>query len=424
MKLLVIGAGAREHALVWKLAQSPGAEILAAPGNPGMARLARCESLDPGDPEAVLALARRERVDLTVVGPEAPLERGVADLFHLAGMPLLGPTQAAARLETSKAFAKGFMARYGVPTARFAVVQTASDAFAAIDRNAFGYPLVIKADGLAAGKGVIIASDRLEAQSAVNSLMVKRQFGAAGARLVLEEHLTGREASFFVVSDGSRSIPLVAAEDHKRAYDGDRGPNTGGMGAFAPSRLVDGQMRKTILQRIVRPVLAGMRGEGHEYRGFLYVGLMITDRGPYVIEFNARLGDPEAQVVLPMLGADLPERLLAAATGRLGAEEMAVSDAVPHVGVVLASGGYPGHYEVGRPIHGIERAASMDGVMVFHAGTTMRHEQLVTAGGRVLTVVGRGDTFEEAARRAYAAADLIEFEGKQLRRDIGRKAMH
>jgi phosphoribosylamine--glycine ligase len=424
MKLLVVGSGAREHALVWKLAQTPATDIVAAPGNPGMARIARCEAVDAGNPEAVLALARQEQVDLTVIGPEAPLERGVADLFELAGLALLGPSQAAARLETSKAFAKEFMVRHDVPTARFEVCENASDAFAAIDRKAFGYPLVIKADGLAAGKGVIIAANRIEAQNAVSTLMVKRQFGEAGSRVVLEEYLSGREVSFFVLSDGSRAVPLVSAEDHKRAYDGDSGPNTGGMGAFAPSRLVDEEMRKTILRRIVRPVLAGMRGEGSEYRGFLYVGLMITAHGPHVIEFNVRLGDPEAQVVLPMLSDDLPARLLAAATGRLGPEELAAPNASPHVGVVIASGGYPGHYEVGKPIHGVEQAEALEGVVVLHAGTSLRHDQLMTAGGRVLTIVGRGDTFDQAIARAYQAVDAIDFEGKQVRRDIGRRALN
>jgi phosphoribosylamine--glycine ligase len=421
MKLLIIGSGAREHALVWKLSRPAGSEVVAAPGNPGIAGIARCLPVDPNNPQAVLEAARQENPDLTVVGPEAPLARGVADLFLTTGRPLLGPTRGAARLETSKAFAKDFMARHGVPTARFEICGTAEEALAHVDRETLSFPLVIKADGLAAGKGVVIAPDRASAQAAIDMMMVKRQFGEAGATLVLEEHLTGREVSFFALCDGSRAATLVAAEDYKRVHDEDRGPNTGGMGAFAPSGLIDAAAGETIMKEIIRPVLAGMRADGGEFRGFLYAGLMMTASGPRVIEFNVRLGDPEAQVVLPMMDDDFASHLLAAATGRLDTAELA-GDIQPHVGVVLASGGYPGEFQIGKPITGLEKAQARENVVVFHAGTREADGQLVTAGGRVLTVVGRGRTFEEAARRAYDAADCIQFENRHLRRDIGRKA--
>lgn len=423
MRVLVLGSGAREHAIVWKLTRERDVSaVLCTPGNPGIAAIARCIPGDLAKPSQLLAVAERESIDLTVVGPEMPLSLGVADLFASAGRPIVGPSRAAAALEWSKSFAKAFMDRHRVPTARFRVCESAADALAFVDGGAFGYPLVIKADGLAAGKGVVIAEDRGAAETAVRQAMVDRAFGAAGERIVLEEFLVGEEASYFVLADGTSFVSLSSAQDHKRIFDDDRGPNTGGMGAFSPSPLITPDVERRVLDEIVKPVLAGMADEGHPYRGFLYVGLMLTADGPKVIEFNVRFGDPEAQVVLPMLDEDLSWLLGAAGTGALPTRP-ARFRAQPHVGVVLASRGYPESSENGQPIHGLEEAASIDGAMIFHAGTARRDRQIVTAGGRVLTVVGRGQSYRDAIDTAYRAAGLISFDGMQLRRDIGQKAL-
>ena len=422
MTILVIGSGGREHALVARLAAEPGRTVLAAPGNPGMAPLARLVPVDPGDPEALLDLARRERVDLTVVGPELPLERGVVDLFVSHGLRILGPSREAARLETSKVFAKEFMARHGIPTARYRVCESAHDAHAAVAAGELGFPLVVKADGLAAGKGVVVAPDREAADAAIAAAMEERQFGTAGARVVLEECLSGPEVSFFALCDGRRAVPIGTAQDHKRIFDDDRGPNTGGMGAFAPSPLVDERLEARILADIVGPVMRGMRAEGREYRGFLYAGLMLTCDGPKVIEFNVRFGDPEAQVVVPLVGGDFAALLAAAAGGALAEAPISLAPD-RQVGVVLAARHYPGSTPGGVPIAGLDRAAALDGVTVFHAGTAAGPDGIVTAGGRVLTVVGRGDSYETAIARAYQGAGLIHFDGMQYRRDIGRKAL-
>jgi phosphoribosylamine--glycine ligase len=423
MKILVIGSGAREHAIAWKLARERDVnEVMCAPGNPGIAAVARCVAADAGNPVDLLGLAGREAVDLTVVGPEVPLSRGVVDLFQSEGRAIVGPTKMAAALESSKAFAKDFMARHRVPTARFLVCESAELALAALARGEFGYPLVIKADGLAAGKGVVIADDRASAESAIRAMMVDRRFGDAGARVVLEEFLVGEEASYFVLADGTTVVPLSSAQDHKRIFDDDRGPNTGGMGAFAPSLLLTPPTEQRVLDEIVRPVLEGMEREGCPYRGFLYVGLMLTPDGPKVIEFNVRLGDPEAQVVLPMLDEDLSWLLASAATGALPSRRARFRQE-PHVAVVLAAGGYPERADTGKVITGVDAASAVPGALVFHAGTAKRERQLVTAGGRVLSVVGRGSTHREAIDVAYRAASHIAFEGMQFRRDIGRKAL-
>ena len=423
MKVLLIGSGAREHALAWKLAgERAVGELVCAPGNAGVAGLARCVPLDVGDPQAILDLAAREQVDFTVVGPELPLAAGAGDAFAAAGRPLFGPRQAGAQLESSKVFAKRFMARRGIPTARFRVCDTPDAALAAVAGGEFGFPVVVKADGLAAGKGVTVAPDRATAEAAVRAAMVDGRFGAAGASLVIEECLTGEEASFFVLCDGARGLALPSAQDHKRAFDGDEGPNTGGMGAFAPSPLVSEALAARVMAEIVEPTLAGLQEDGAEYRGVLYVGLMLTPAGPQVIEFNVRFGDPEAQVVLPMIDTDLAPVLLAAASGDLrGAAWRTTAD--PHVGVVLASGGYPGSYAAGYEIRGLTEAASEPGVVVFQAGTRAENGRIVTAGGRVLTVTARGATFGEARARAYRAAAHISFPHKQMRTDIGLKAI-
>jgi phosphoribosylamine--glycine ligase len=422
MKILVVGSGGREHALVWKLAGDAAvSSVLCAPGNPGIARLARLAPVAATDIDGLLGLARSERVELTVVGPEAPLERGIVDRFQSEGLRIFGPSQAAAALECSKVFAKTFMMRHGIPTARYRVCDGVGSALEVVARGELGLPLVVKADGLAAGKGVVVAPDRAAAERAIRAAMEDRVFGPAGARLVLEECLTGPEVSFFALCDGSRVMPLMSAQDHKRVFDGDEGPNTGGMGAFAPSPLVDAAVEARIMNQIVGPVVAGMRTDGHEYRGFLYAGLMLTCDGPKVIEFNVRFGDPEAQVVLPMVAGDLASHLAAAAGGCLSESPLPFR-ADRHVGVVLASEGYPGATQTGFPITGLDAAEALEDVLVFHAATRQESGALVTAGGRVLTVVGRGSTYDEAIHRAYAGVDRIAFEGMQYRRDIGRKA--
>jgi phosphoribosylamine--glycine ligase len=423
MKLLVIGSGAREHALVWRLARDAGAhDLICAPGNAGIANSTRVAPVDAGDPEAVFALAEREGADLTVIGPEVPLTRGVADLFAARGQAGGSEQQAAAELESSKAFAKTFMATHGVPTARYQVCESPEIALAVLATRQFGFPVVIKADGLAAGKGVVIAADQLNASLAIRGMMVERRFGDAGARIVIEEFMQGQEVSVFALTDGRRAVLLPTAQDHKRVFDGDTGPNTGGMGAFAPSPLVDDEMLDRIRDTIILPVIEGMRAEGREFRGFLYAGLMLTSEGPKVVEFNVRMGDPEAQVVLPMIDGELAPLLRAAAAGELRQESCRVRD-WPRVGVVIASAGYPDRYETGKVITGLGAAASVPGAVVFHAGTARRGDDIVTAGGRVLTVVAEGQDFRQAVSRAYDAARRITFEGAFMRKDIGRKAL-
>ena len=378
--------------------------------------------MDPTNPDELLSVAIGERIDLTVVGPELPLSVGVADRFVRAGRLLFGPSAAAARLESSKAFAKAFMSRHQVPTARFRTFDDVNAAVACVRSGEFGFPVVLKADGLAAGKGVVIADDASAAARAVIAAMTEHRFGAAGARLVIEECLTGPEVSFFAVSDGSRGLAIGTAQDHKRVFDGDRGPNTGGMGAFAPSPLIGPELAEQVMTRIVRPVLSGMAAEGHPFLGFLYVGLMLTPQGPRVIEFNVRLGDPEAQVILPLIAEPLVPILVAAASGDLRQSNCRVSDEA-RVGVVLASAGYPETAESGRTISGVEQAAREPGVSVYHAGTALENGRLVTAGGRVLTVVGVGDGYATAIDRAYAGIAHISFKGMQYRKDIGAKAL-
>jgi phosphoribosylamine---glycine ligase len=423
MKILVVGGGAREHAMAWKLSRERSVTaVFCAPGNPGIATIAQCVDVDVGDPLELLEVAKAQAVDLTVVGPELPLSRGIVDVFMADGRAIVGPSQAAAALESSKAFAKDFMARHNIPTARYHVCDSAAAALAWLEDDRFGYPLVLKADGLAAGKGVVIAEDRVTAVAAVRSLMVERKYGSAGDRIVFEQFLVGQEASYFVLAEGTSFIALGSAQDHKRIFDDDQGPNTGGMGAFAPSPLVTPEIDGRVVDEIVRPVLDGMQHEGHPYRGFLYVGLMLTSEGPKVVEFNVRLGDPETQVVLPMLDEDLSWLLGETAMGALPSRA-AHFHPVANVGIVLAAGGYPEAVETGRAITGMDAAATVPEALVFHAGTSRRDGQLVTSGGRVLTVVGRGQNFSAAIDTAYRAASHIHFEGMQFRRDIGRKAL-
>jgi len=373
-------------------------------------------AVEATDVEALLALAIRDQVSLTVVGPEAALDKGIADRFRAAGLAIVGPLRHAAGLETSKVFSKHFMTGAGIPTARYLACSTADAALAAVAGDQFGFPVVVKADGLAGGKGVVVALDRVEAEAAVRAAMVDKAFGPAGSTLVIEECLTGPEISFFALCDGERAVVLGTAQDHKRIFDGDRGPNTGGMGAFAPSPLMTPELEAIVMRTIVQPVVDGFHADGG-YRGFLYVSLMLTPDGPKVIEFNVRFGDPEAQVVLPLIEGSFTATLLAAAEGRLGSQSPRVSgDAA--VGVVLASAGYPGPIASGAVVNGLANVSG-DGVTVFHAGTATRGDQIVTAGGRVLTVVARAATHAEARTRAYTAAAAIHFEGMQYRRDIG-----
>lgn len=423
MRVLVIGGGAREHALVARLAADRDVgELICSPGNPGIARIARTIPCDISNPDAVLDLVEYEHIDFTVVGPELPLSFGIADRFAAAGRLLFGPTAEAARLESSKAFAKAFMARYGVPTARFHTSDTLDDALRVVRAGEFGWPVVLKADGLASGKGVVIADDRQTAEAAIVAAMRDRRFGAAGDRVVVEECLTGPEVSFFVVSDGTRAVPIGSAQDHKRIFDDDRGPNTGGMGAFAPSPLVDSALQTRVMREIVEPVIAGMAKDGHPFHGFLFAGLMLTPGGPKVIEFNVRLGDPETQAMLALIDEPLLPILVAGATGELRQSSIRIgTDCV--VGVVIASRGYPESAESGQIIRGVEAAELIPGVSVYHAGTARRDGNLITAGGRVLTVAGRGANFVEATARAYAGVVQIAFDGMQYRHDIGRKAL-
>jgi len=426
MNVLVVGGGGREHALAWKLAAEHSVTLVScAPGNFGIAAAAGAIPIAASDIHALADFAETNRIDLTVVGPELPLDAGIVDLFISRGLCAFGPTRQAAQLECSKAFAKDFMSRHGIPTARYRTCSSAEEARAIITAGELGIPIVIKADGLAAGKGVVVAQDVVEADAAIHAAMDEKQFGAAGTRVVLEECLTGPEVSFFALSDGRRAMPMMSAQDHKRIFEDDKGPNTGGMGAFAPSPLFDEAMQLRVMRDVVEPVIAGMRADGHEYRGFLYVGLMLTCDGPKVIEFNARFGDPEAQVVVPMIDDDLAPHLVAAARGELLPRPLRFSP-LRHVGVVMASAGYPSTADTGREIRGLDEAAALPNVLVFHSGTIgsegITLGRPMTAGGRVLTVVGRGDTYEEATSRAYDGVSKISFDGMQFRRDIGRKA--
>jgi phosphoribosylamine--glycine ligase len=418
MRVLVLGSGAREHALCARLSGEPGVSyVLCAPGNAGIARTIPTEPVDVLDTAAVIRLVEAERIDLTVVGPEAPLANGIVDSLQAAGRRVFGPTKAAAQLETSKAFAKDFMQRHGVPTARYRICTSAEEALHSIRSGEFGDALVVKADGLAAGKGVVVATDRSMAELAVTAAMVDKTFGAAGARIVLEEMLTGPEVSFFVVCYGDTYVPLLSAQDHKRIFDDDRGPNTGGMGAFSPSTLMTAALQSRVEQEIVEPVLRGMKAEGHPFSGFLYCGLMLTADGPKVIEFNVRFGDPEAQVVLPLLRQSLIELLAGIGHPDPGTHGVAV-------GVVLAAHGYPGEVRTGDVIHGLDDVArDCPHVQLRFAGVKQQGDQLVTAGGRVLTVVAVAPSFQVALARAYEAASKIKFDGMQFRGDIGRKAI-
>jgi phosphoribosylamine---glycine ligase len=418
MRILVIGSGGREHALAWKIKQSPHTtKIFCAPGNAGMASVADCIPMNVDDPGALADLAALVRADLTVVGPEGPLVGGISEVFALRGLLLVGPSSVAAQLEGSKIFAKRFMSRHDIPTARFVECDSPDSARAALKRD-FSFPLVVKADGLAAGKGVRIVDDARAFESAIQAMMVERIFGNAGSRVVIEECLVGREASVMVFTDGRGYRVVAPAQDYKRVDEGDRGPNTGGMGSFSTPDLIDDVLLSRITREIIEPTLTGMAAEDSPFAGVLYAGLMLTTEGPRVIEFNARFGDPETQAIVMRLDSDLVEVFEAIATHQVGAARVDWSSD-SSVCVVVASAGYPNRFEKGKAISGLERAASLEGVVVFHAGTALDPTgSVVTSGGRVLGVTARGSTLGEARRRAYDATHVINFEGMHYRRDI------
>jgi len=421
MKVLVLGSGGREHAIVWKLRQSPRIKKLyCAPGNGGITTDAECVSADVRNINSLIQLAGRLGPDLTVVGPELPLTLGVVDEFQKRGWPIFGPTRAAAQLESSKSFAKEFMQRHNIPTAKYSVCTKKEKIAEAL--KLFHTPIVVKADGLAAGKGVVIAQSKEEAQRAAEEMLSGKMVGEAGSQVVFEECLQGEELSFLVMSDGERVVPLVATQDHKRAFDNDQGPNTGGMGAYSTNQMVDEQMRDWLVTHIARPVVAGMRAEGAEYKGILYCGIMMTAKGPMVLEFNCRFGDPETQPIMMRMESDLLEAMESSIAGRVSAGDFRWSPD-PAVCVVMASGGYPGAFEAGKPIYGIDEAERIYGVKVFHAGTNRRDNTYYTTGGRVLGVTARGHDLPEAVERAYDAVMKIRFEGMHYRKDIAARGL-
>src|SRR5579863_1907630 len=421
MKVLVIGGGGREHALVWKLRQSARvSQVYCAPGNAGAAAEAECLPADVKSVESLLALAMQIKPDLTVVGPELPLQLGVVDEFTRHGYRIFGPTRAAARLESSKSFAKEFMQRHHIPTAHYAICNSLKEVADALPH--FHMPVVVKADGLAAGKGVVICKSKEEAATVASEMLSGKMLGEAGSRVVLEECLKGEELSFLVLSDGERVVALAAAQDHKRVGEGDTGANTGGMGAYSTEAMVDAQMQNWLLQHIARPVVAGMKAEGAEYRGVLYCGLMMTARGPMVLEFNCRFGDPETQPILMRLESDLVEAIEASIEGRVSEGDFRWSRD-PSVCVVMASGGYPGTFEQGKRIDGLDEAEKVSGVKIFHAGTTKHDDAYFTSGGRVLGVTARAASLEIAVQRAYEAVGKISFGGAYYRKDIAARAL-
>ena len=424
MNILIIGNGGREHALAWKAAQSPLADaVFVAPGNAGTAREPALQNVDISatDIDSLLAFARKENIGLTIVGPEAPLVIGVVDAFRNAGLKIFGPSEAAAQLEGSKAFTKDFLDRHQIPTAEYQNFTDIEPALAYLREK--GAPIVIKADGLAAGKGVIVAMTLQEAEDAVQDMLAGNAFGDAGHRIVIEEFLDGEEASFIVMSDGVNVLPMATSQDHKRVGDGDTGPNTGGMGAYSPAPVVTDEIHQRVMDQVIWPTIRGMAAEGNVYTGFLYAGLMIDNAGqPKVIEFNCRFGDPETQPIMMRMQSDLVELCLAACEGRLDEQESRW-DPRPALGVVLAAGGYPADYRKGDVIHGLEAAAELDG-KVFHAGTTLQGEEVVTNGGRVLCVTGLGSDVAAAQKQAYQLADAISWEGMFCRKDIGYRAIN
>jgi len=422
MKILVVGGGGREHALVWKLSQSPLVDqIYCAPGNPGIAEIAECVDIPADKIAALCDFALDQEIDLTVVGPEVPLTLGIVDLFQTAGLEIFGPNKAAAQIEGSKGFSKDLMAKYNIPTAAYRSFTDRDQAVAYVREQ--GAPIVVKADGLAAGKGVIVAMTEEQAIAGIDDIMLDKVFGAAGASVVVEEFMAGEEASFFAFTDGKNILPLASSQDHKPAYDDDQGPNTGGMGAYSPAPVVTAELHDQIVETIVRPTIAGMASEGMPYSGILYVGLMIKDGVPRVVEYNARFGDPECQPLLMRMKSDLVPVLQACARGDLRQDSIEWYDKAA-VCVVMASGGYPGGFAKGLPISGLTEAAALDDVTVFHAGTKLVDGAITNHGGRVLGVTGLGATVAEAIDKAYQGVACITWQGVHYRKDIGRKALN
>jgi len=421
MKILVVGSGGREHSLVWKLAQSPRVHRLyAAPGNAGIAEQAECVPVPATDVVALATFAEKEKIDLTVVGPEVPLTLGLVDEFQRRGLRAFGASRAAAQIEGSKAFAKALMLKYGIPTAAYREFSEPDAALAYVRER--GAPIVVKADGLAAGKGALVCRTLVDAVAAVRLIMEQRAFGEAGDRVVVEECLEGEEASFLAFTDGKTVLPLASAQDHKPIYDNDEGPNTGGMGAYSPAPVVSAALHRQIMDRVMVPTVRAMAAEGRPYRGVLYAGVMIKDGEAKVLEFNARFGDPEAQPLLLRMDSDLVPVLEAVLDGRLHEVTLQWKEDAA-VCVVMASGGYPGTYQKGKAIQGLEEAAKVEGVVIFHAGTARRGAHLLTDGGRVLGVTGRGRDVREAITRTYEAVRRISWEGVHFRTDIGAKAL-
>lgn len=421
MKVLVVGGGGREHALVWKIAQSPKvSKVFCAPGNAGIFRQATLVPIGANDLDGLLNFALKERIDLTVVGPEEPLTRGIVDLFESRGLPVFGANQKAAELEGSKAFAKKIMKKYHIPTASYEIFEDRQGAVDYVQRQ--GAPIVIKADGLAAGKGVLLCKTVEEAIRAIDQMMVERVFGEAGRRVVIEEYLVGEEASYLAFTDGKAILPLASSQDHKAVFDGDEGPNTGGMGAYSPAPVVTEEVNQKIVEKILRPIIQGMAEEGRPYKGVIYAGLMIYNGQPKVLEFNARFGDPETQPVLMRMKGDIVPILEACIEGTLS--QCTIEwDRRASVCVVMASKGYPGAYEKGKRIDGLEKVSHMEDVFIFHAGTALLDQQVVTNGGRVLGVTGLGESIPKAIERTYQAVEKISWEGVHYRRDIGKKAL-
>ena len=424
MKVLIIGSGGREHTIAWKLSQSPKIDqILCAPGNAGTAALGENLEISGGDIDSLLALARARQIDLTVVGPEAPLVEGIVDRFREAGLAIVGPTAGAARLEGSKVFTKHFLSKHGIPTAAFEVFKDAGTAEASLKAGSFQFPVVVKADGLAAGKGVFICQDLGEALDAVDIVMRQRKFGASGDLLVIEEFLQGDEASFMVFTDGKTVLPMVPSQDHKAIFENDEGPNTGGMGAYSMEGLLPGELQSRILGEIIKPTVAAMAEEGTPFQGILYAGLMLTAEGPKVLEYNVRFGDPETQAVLPRMKSDLLDVFLAMTSGDLSQELIEwYSDAA--VCVVVASKGYPGAYNKGLEISGISMAEEDPATVVFHAGTDLHNDSVVTSGGRVLGVTSRSPSLESAIMKVYEAVNKVHFDGMYYRKDIAAKGLN
>lgn len=421
MQVLVIGGGGREHTLVWKLAQSKKVtKFYAAPGNPGMKDLAECVDLDIADLDGLADWAEKHAIDLTVVGPEAPLVAGIVDVFKARGLTIFGPSAKAAEIEGSKIFSKELMEKYGVPTAFFKVCDNLADARAFVEEK--GAPIVIKADGLAAGKGVVVAMTKAEALAALDEMMGAHKFGSAGNRVVIEEFMEGEEASLLAFTDGKTIVPMLAAQDHKRVNDGDQGPNTGGMGAYCPAPVMTDALKEKTVKEVLRPIVDALAKEGRPYSGCLYAGLMIKGDSVKVVEFNARFGDPETQVVLPLLKSDLAEIMVACANGTLTPDLVEWSDKAA-VCVVMASGGYPASYKKGIPITGLKAANAMDDVVVFHAGTREEDGKILTNGGRVLGVTAVADDIPSAQQKAYDAVDKIHFDGAHYRQDIAWRAL-